>query len=253
MINRILAGLGVGGARVNLVLDQPRVELGGTLTGTIKISSGSVDQHIEQIYINLLLRSAYITEDGEHCLEHTVGTLRAAEGLTVRAGAPEISLPVELQLPFNIPISYGKTAYYLQTGLDIKRAVDPKDLDPVTILPHPPLRLVLEALHHLGMWDKPASGSFNGRYQLFEYRPTTFLAGQLDELEVYITSAPDRLHMVMQIDKKIRGAFSKLVDDMDLDERHVGFTLFNRDLQSVPQVAEMLRDIIESEYRKIPF
>lgn len=55
----------------------------------------------------------------------------------------------------------------------------------------------------------------------------------------------------LQIDKKMRGLFAGIMDDMDLDERYVSFVLPNGQLVSPEQTAETLARIIQQEYEKI--
>ncbi|OPX85727.1 MAG: Sporulation-control protein spo0M [Pelotomaculum sp. PtaB.Bin117] len=251
LFKNLLAGLGVGAAKVDLEINRAKVALGEVIEGEVKISGGNVDQQVEKINITLVLDSRYKHDDKYVNIRREIGTLKVADSMLIKAGSPEKTIPVRLQLPYDIPVSRGKTRYYFVTNLDIKKAVDPKDIDDVVVLPNPYMQMVFDALSMLGFRDKPSSGDYNGRFQQFEYKPTKFMARELDELEFYFVAEESQLYIVMEIDKKTRGFFGKLADDMDLDERRFSYTLPYSDMHSVEQVAATLKEIIENEYRKI--
>jgi sporulation-control protein len=135
--------------------------------------------------------------------------------------------------------------------MDIPNAVDAKDIDEINIRPNRYVQCLLDAIEILGFRSKASSGSFNGRFQQFEYVPTKFLQGKLDELEVHFEAHEDRVNIMLQIDKKVRGLFANVIDDMDLDERYFSFVLSNGQLISREQTSETLARIIQQEYEKI--
>jgi len=253
LFKKLLAGIGIGAAKVNLEIARRQVSLGESIEGVVKISGGSVDQQVEQINITLVLNSQYKHDDEFRNVRQEIGTVKVAEGMLIKADSPEVVIPVRLQLPYDIPISRGRTRYHFVTNLDIKNAVDPKDVDDIIILPNSYMQMVFDALSMLGFRDKPSSGDYNGRFQQFEYKPTRFMARELDELEMYLTASESELYIVMEIDKKTRGFLGKIADELDLDERHVSFTLPYSSMKSAEQVAATLKEIIENEYRKINF
>ena len=169
----------------------------------------------------------------------------------VKANSPEISFPIQFELPYNIPISTPYTRYQFRTNLDIPNALDAKDIDEITIRPNHYVQCLLDAIELLGFRSKGESGSFNGKFQQFEYVPTKFLRGKLDELEVYFEAQEDRINIMLQIDKKVKGFFASTIDDLDLDERHVNFSLSKDQLRACEHTSEILARIIRQEYEKI--
>jgi len=170
--------------------------------------------------------------------------------MTLKPGQEE-NFPVSFKIPVDMPISKGRTNYYLQTGLDIQSAIDPTDRDAITVVPNKYLKMFFEAVQNLGFREQHRTGDFNGRYQEFEYKPTSFMSRELDEIEVYPRATGNELVIAMQIDKKNKGLFGGLLDDLDLDERYVHFTIPYSQMQDTAQVAGMVKGIIEREYRKI--
>ncbi|KGK88393.1 sporulation protein [Desulfosporosinus sp. HMP52] len=251
MFKKILAGLGIDGAKVNFQLDNNVVELGGIVSGKVYVSGGAIDQVISEISIALEVSSRYKAGDDLRQVHQEIAGAIVASQLTIKANSPEISIPLEFKLPYNIPISTPSTRYQFRTNLDIPGAIDATDIDEIVIRPNHYVQCLLDALAFLGFRSKAESGSFNGRFQQFEYVPTQFLRGKLDELEVYFEAQEDSIHIVLQIDKKVRGFFASAIDDLDLDERHVSFYLTNDQLRASGQTAEILAEIIQQEYDKI--
>lgn len=251
MFKKFLAGLGIDGAKVNFEIDNNVVELGGVVSGKVYVSGGAVDQVIEEISIALEVSSKYKAGDEIRRVHQEIASGIVASQMMLKANSPEISIPVEFELPYNIPISTAYTKYQFRTNLDIPNAVDAKDIDEIIIRPDQYVQCLLDAIGLLGFRSKAESGSFNGRFQQFEYVPTKFLKGKLDELEVYFDAQEDRINIVLQIDKKVRGLFASAIDDLDLDERHVSFSLSKNQLVSSEQTAEILARIIQQEYEKI--
>lgn len=253
MFKKLLVGMGIGAAKVDFEIHQHRVEVGGIISGTVRICGGSIDQQVDEAYIKLVVTSSFAYEEQVRSIKQEIGAIKVADKLLVRANSPEIIIPVRFKLPYNIPISSGRTKYYFETGLDVKNAIDPKDVDVIIITPNVYMQMIFDALYSLGFRDKPMSGDYNGRCQKFEYRPTRFMARKLDELEVYLTAEEDRINVLMEIDKKTRGYFGKIADELDLNERHVGFSIPYHNMQNVDRVAVMLKNVIEDEYKKIHY
>lgn len=251
MFKKILAGLGIDGANVNFVIDNDVVELGGVVSGNVYVSGGSTDQVITEITIALEVFSKYKADDQMRHVHQEIASGIVASQLMVKANSPEISIPIRFELPYNIPVSTPYTRYQFRTNLDIPNAVDAKDIDGITIRPNYFVQCLFDAISLLGFRSKAGSGSFNGRFQQFEYVPTKLLKGKLDELEVYFEAQEDGINIMLQIDKKVRGFFASAIDDLDLDERHVSFYLGKNQLVNPEQTADILARIIQQEYEKI--
>ncbi|MFZ5641019.1 MAG: sporulation protein [Bacillota bacterium] len=159
-------------------------------------------------------------------------------------------------VPHNIPISYGRTRYKMEAGLDIKNAINPIDQKNVRIIPAPEQAAVMTAIEQLGFRHKRESGNFNGRRQWFELQSPDFMQGRLDELELAFSSTTADLTIYMQIDKKAKGLMGMLLDELDLDEQHVALKLSSSQLIQAgkPDIAgtmAVLKKFIQEEYEKI--
>ena len=97
----------------------------------------------------------------------------------------------------------------LRTRVDIPGSVDPGDLDPVTVLPLPVQRTVLQALDSLGFAFRGADvekgrvrGSELPFYQEVEFAPPYGLRGRVNELEVTFLADPQGVDVVLEVDRR---------------------------------------------------
>jgi sporulation-control protein len=252
MFRKVLSSIGIGSAHVNLVLSKAKYAAGETIIGELIVAGGMLDQKVNEVYIKLLLTSRFRRDDRIQQVTKEFDHETVTAGFDAAAGNERQPIPVKYTLPENIPVSTSSTKYYLITGLDVSLAIDPKDSDQIEVLPGRRQAIVMQAIEkELGFRRKQHTGEFNGRVQEFEYYPTSFMRGSLDELEVVYLPQQEGVRLYLQIDKKSRGLIGMLASNWDLDERHVSVLIPNEQITTPGEVASRLKSIIESEYRKI--
>lgn len=229
MLDRILASVGIGAAKVDARLSSASVQPGGTLWGAVVIQGGEVAQRIDRLYMRLV--TDFIREHDEHVqrVSYTLASWQLERPFTIEPGQTE-RLPFELAVPSFAPISFGAQKSSLHTGLDISKAIDPSDQDAVSIVPDPITRGVLEAVAALGFKHTHESGrcvyrrAFSGVpfVQEFELKPTGGpFRQELDEIELHVSPGPGGIEVLMQVDRRARGLAGMLNEAMGLDERYV--------------------------------
>lgn len=245
MFKKILSSIGVGSSRVNLVLTENQYRAGERITGQLLVSGGISDQSIKQVYVDLIAKSKHEDTAVTQVLDHEI----IAEELFISAGQPESKMVVVYNLPENIPVTTRHTSLYLVTGLDIENAVDPTDHDPIRVLPGIRQDIIMRALEkELGFSHKAESGVYNGKYQEFEYRPTSFMRGYLDELEVIFAVYSGWVDLYMEIDRKARGLGGLLLEGFEMDETKTSLRMYNEQITSPGEVAGYLKNFIEKKY-----
>ncbi|MBF7083620.1 sporulation protein [Desulfallas sp. Bu1-1] len=252
MLKKILSSIGIGSATVDLVLPGARFRAGQTINGVLIVNGGTVEQAINKVILQLVVQSTYGDGDDKKHVTGVVDSAVIAGDFIVRPGDKDLEIPVKYTLPENIPVTTGPTKLYFITTMDISAAVDPKDRDPVEILPCPRLETVMRALEkELGFHRQRGTGGFNGRWQKFEYRPSNFMRGRLDELEVIYLLEQNGIRLIMEIDKKARGLGGLFMESLDMDERHVSVTIPNGSITDPASVSRLLAGFIQREYEKI--
>ncbi|MGG6313815.1 sporulation protein [Paenibacillus macerans] len=248
---KMLASVGIGSAQINTELDTAEVALGGELRGTVYVEGGQTDQSIDNIY--LTLKTNYIRESNDRKIRET-GTIAKyliAEGFPLRAGERK-QIPFRFKLPDQMPVTLRNVPIWVETGLDIDLAVDPKDEDLIQVLPDAKMQTVLDAVDLLGFRLREVTNDYAPRLggalpfvQEFEYVPGNRFRGYLDELEVLFFPRGDALELVLQVDRRARGLSGLFAEAMSMDERFLRVPLSKEELLRGPQaVAAQLEAMI---------
>jgi len=249
-MKRMLSSVGIGNAKVDTVLDRDRYAPGDTVEAVVNITGGKVEQKIEEIYFSLHCNYEVERDDRIFTNVAVLDKFRLGEELFVGPGE-KLEFPLSFELPVETPITIGKTKVWIQTGMDIKMAVDPGDRDYIQVTPDYLTGALFDAIHELGFELREAECeaiSHNPYSQMpfvqeFEFQAYSGpFRGRLDELEMVCFPKHDRVEVVLEIDRKARG-FSGFISDMlDTDETRVRFTLLEQD---VPNLTSHLHDLIE--------
>ncbi|WP_030556489.1 sporulation protein [Streptomyces exfoliatus] len=212
---KLLASLGAGGASVETVLTEANVVPGGVVQGEVRIQGGSVDQQIEGLSVGLQARVEVEGGDQEQKQDIEFGKVRLGGAFEVKAGAVH-AVPFGLEIPWETPVTSvaGQQLRGMNIGvtteLEIARAVDSGDLDPINVHPLPAQQAILDAFLQLGFRFKSADmerGHIRGtRQKLPFYQEIEFFAPQqyrgLNQVEVSFVADDREMDVVLEMDKK---------------------------------------------------
>ncbi|KRV49331.1 sporulation protein [Wenjunlia vitaminophila] len=218
---KLLASLGAGGASVETVLTEPNVVPGGVVQGEIRIQGGSVAQQVEGLSVGLQARVEVESGDGEYQQDVQFHKQRLGGAFEVRANEVH-TVPFGLEIPWETPITMFEGRHLtgmnvgVVTELEIARAVDSGDLDPVNVHPLPAQQAVLDAFGSLGFRFKSADlerGRVHGTrqglpfYQEIEFHAPSQFRG-LNQVELTFVADSREMDVVLEMDKK-PGLFSE--------------------------------------------
>lgn len=235
LFKKTLASFGIGSAKVDSVLQQEVLYPGQKVNITIHVYGGSIAQEIDNIDLKLYCR--YIKEvpaDNDKS-KHNATHMRRVPASYVLA---KWSLPyaftiapgesrdfeIELDVPWNTPVTIGDSKVWLETGLDIAMAKDPTDKDILTVRPDPLLDGIFTALEEQGLRIRQVEceevdGFAMPFVQEFEFVPTTGpFHGRWRELEVVAYRTEDTLQMWFEIDRHRQGAKGMLASLLGLGD-----------------------------------
>ncbi|MDX1655865.1 MAG: sporulation protein, partial [Candidatus Competibacteraceae bacterium] len=149
LFNRMLSSVGIGAAKVDTLLQAERFCPGDMMNGIVRITGGNVEQRIDDIYFTV--HCNYLVEQDEQKIDRTatLAHYKLSEGLTIAPGEQR-ELPIALQLPWETPLTMGRTRVWVSTGLDIKQSLDPADNDYIQVVPGRLVSALLEAVRNLG-------------------------------------------------------------------------------------------------------
>lgn len=218
---KLLASLGAGGASVETVLTEVNVVPGGVVQGEVRIQGGSVGQEIEGLSVGLQARVEVEGQDQETKQDIEFTKLRLGGAFTLQANQVH-AVPFGLEIPWETPVTSidGQQLRGMNIGvtteLEITRAVDSTDLDPVNVHPLPAQQAILDAFIQLGFRFKSADmerGRIRGTrqklpfYQEIEFFPPQQYRG-LNQVELSFVADDREMDVVLEMDKK-PGLFSE--------------------------------------------
>ncbi|MEV6594363.1 sporulation protein [Streptomyces acidicola] len=218
---RLLASLGAGGASVETVLTEVNVVPGGIVQGEVRIQGGSVDQQIEGLSVGLQAKVEVEGQDTEYKQDIEFTKVRLGGAFELQAEAVH-AVPFGLEIPWETPITMieGQALRGMNIGvtteLEIARAIDSGDLDPINVHPLPAQQALLDAFIQLGFRFKNADlerGHIRGTrqrlpfYQEIEFFPPQQYRG-LHQVELSFVADEHEMDVVLEMDKK-PGLFSE--------------------------------------------
>lgn len=237
VFKKMMKAMGVGGPSVETILHNPNTTPGGFVTGEVNLLGGEHDSDIIGVDLSLKTRVEIESGDNEYRQDLEYAKVRIAGSFELKDGARH-SIPFRMQIPWEAPLThmYGRalhgTTVGLETELEVARAVDATDLDPLAIHPLPAQERILAAFGNLGFQFRNADcekGRIHGVhqelpfYQEIEFYPPRQYAGGVKQLEVTFVSYPQSMEVVLELDKR-GGAFT---------EGHDSFARFTVDYPSV--------------------
>lgn len=181
----------------------PDTRPGGTLECRIEVIGGASRVEVQQIGLVLCAKVYGSYVDFQRCT--------AVTALTLNPGTRQ-AFDVTCDVPWESPLTLGGVEIGLRTELAVARAIDRSDLDEVQVSPAPAQRHILDCMAAMGFGMIGSSlekGRLSGVpgelgfYQEIEFSPGTAYARQLNSLKLTFVHAPDRLHVVIELDRKV--------------------------------------------------
>ncbi len=230
---RLLSSIGIGAATVDTRLDRDELVPGEEVRGVVEVKGGSSEQEVNAI--RLEVQTYYKRESGDSTVTET-GTIErfpVSGHRTIGANSQE-EIPFAFRLPYDTPLTLGRSSVWIRTALDVRMAFDPSDSDVVTVRPNPTMRFVLDSMQRLGFHMReveneelphrlrrrlpfgqeiefvPGSGEFRGRF---------------DEVELLMFPSEDSVDLILQADRRARGLGSFLSEAMGTDESYARLTV----------------------------
>jgi sporulation-control protein len=195
MLKKMMAKLGKGSAKADLVLYQTEVPLGGQIRGELVLQGGTVEQTINKVKVELYFE----LKSKEKSFTHLIAVIPYQAAFIIQPGQERV-VPFELALPEDLLISNPTASYYLTTTLDIQGGIDSSDRDEILVTPSFDLMQVMIALEQLGFQEHESSRAFNGVTQEFIFSPTTFLLNKLEWLTFIVALEPTQIRLLANLE-----------------------------------------------------
>jgi sporulation-control protein len=230
---RLLSSIGVGAATVDTRLESDELAPGEEVRGVVEVKGGDSAQEVSGI--RLEVQTHYKRESGDSTVTET-GTIErfpVSEHRIVEANSRE-QIPFSFRLPYDTPLTVGRSSVWIRTALDVRMAFDPSDSDVVTVRPNPTMRLVLDSMQSLGFRMREAENEELPRRlrrrlpfgQELEFVVASGeFRGRFDEVELLMFPSEDSVDLVLQIDRRARDLGSFLSEAIGTDESYAHLTV----------------------------
>lgn len=224
-MKKLLASIGIGNAKVDTIIHNHEIIVGGSMSGEVQILGGNVAQEIDKIDLELY---TYVEIDDKK-YSYSFGKTNIQTQIQVLPNQ-KLTIPFNLTVPQYTPISAGGyNRVWLNTSLDIDNAIDPTDTDHLNIIPTTSMFCVFEAMEEFGFSlnevDIERSNIFEwGFVQEFEFRPRS-IRTNTKEIEIIFLNENDRLNVFLQKDTKIRGVLGSFFDLSDFASKMYHFAI----------------------------
>ncbi|MFC3885205.1 sporulation protein [Bacillus songklensis] len=251
LFNKVLAQIGIGAATVDAKLFKAQLTAGEKVEGIVEVYGGNTDQKIDCIYLRLYTTYVREVDDKKVKENFVLNNFKINDPFTIQPGEKK-EIPFSFNLPVDTPVTMGNTRVWVTTGLDIKNAIDPRDVDYVEVLPNPIIHEAINAMVDIGfrlrqVECEEAPHRLRRRLpfmQEFEFVPTTGpFYGKLDEVELtFLPDGQDRFEVFMEVDRRARGLSGLFAEALEMDESMVRFYVTDQD---IPKLQQMFRDAIQ--------
>jgi len=244
---KMLSSLGVGSAKVDLILEHDEYCPGDTIDAIVKINGGKTEQKIQGLNFSILSNYTEIAEpedydDDDEYIQCTaiLDQFTIEEDFIVYPDE-EKEIPIYFTLPLYTPLTYGDTNVWIQTGLDIEKGKDASDTDYIKVLPGEIMEEIFISLQDLGfemveseceaipenLFDQPF-------IQEFEFKPYDGpFKGKFDEVELFCIPNENRVVVYLEIDRKARSLGTLVQEMLNNDEVRIHFEITEEDLESL--------------------
>ena len=217
---------GGSGPTVQTELTVGQVLPGDTLDGMVEVHGG-----VHRARVGYIAQILCAKVHGSYVDFHRV---EAVAGFTLNPGDRH-TFAVTCPVPAETPPTLEGTEIGLRTELEVAFAIDRSDLDPVQITANPAERHILDCMRSMGFQmvsSRLEKGILDGVpqslpfYQEIEFLPGPSYERQLHKLAVTFVNTDERLHVVVELDRKVsplsdRDVFGHFaVNPANLDKYH---------------------------------
>ncbi len=184
---------------VRTELSVSKCRPGGDLQGTVEVTAGDSQINVGYVAFTLLVNG------------HAFHSGQVVPGFSLNAGQRR-TFDVSYPVPWETPLSMPGVEITLRTELELARAIDRSDHDPVRVEAMPAQQRILDALTGLGFHlvrSNVERGRLVGVPQTFDfYQEIAFLPGKpysqrLNQIEVTFVATGEKLHVVVEADRRV--------------------------------------------------
>ncbi|MCY7485000.1 MULTISPECIES: sporulation protein [Paenibacillus] len=255
MFNRFLGSIGLGTAQIDTLLERGRYAPGEEARGIVKLRGGHVPHYVECLELVLITNYARQLDgrsERSYCeLERYI----VYESFSLGTNETK-DVPFSIVLPNRVPLTIDNTPVWLMIDMGIERtcAIEPNDHDRIEIIPTVEQSIVIDGVNRLGFRLRAAdcihAPRIGGRFpfvQQFEFVPTSYFRGEIEEMELIFLAAEHQTELLVFLNGRARNVRGMLVDASTTVDHFLRFPLTNNEWRKMGaegfagELAEMIR------------
>lgn len=223
MFDNVLASIRIGAAEVDTLLERDTVRPGETLETQVVVDGGKVDQDIQAIELELETER----EVGDSRQTYEISSKHVTGPFTIEEGDRKVfeaTILIHRETPVTtLDARYNHAKVWIDTDLEIERAIDADDTDYLNVAPTEPMEAMLDAVSQAGHSlyevsvdnDRISVGNATADLPLdqeFVFRPQ----GDRDytELEVHFLPRDSVTHVLLEFDYRLK---SERFESIEID------------------------------------
>lgn len=253
IFDKVMAStFGVGGAKVDTIIHTKNIMPGKRIEGICKIMGGNIEQHINDISIDVY------TDYKEEVDDKIMNRVQRIQSHSIEIGRSILpNETYEVKFSFilykRVPVTMHKSKAWISTYLDIKSGKDTSDRDYINVGFNDYMQNVVDAITDLGfslreVENEHCKARLNGFnfIQEFEFIPTRGnFRGRLDELELVFIPTNTHVDIILEVDRKVRGLMSFISESMGLDETKLRIRLENGTKYSKDEIKNEIERLLK--------
>lgn len=256
--NKMISKIEIGSATVETQLFNELFIPGELIRGEVRIQGGPLEQYIDSIYLNI--KSTYEDQTDTKRGEDKIYKREAAVIMDFQISEPFtmnpdqiINFDLEFPLPSYTPVTIGGATTWIETGFNMKMAVEQKDKAYIHVQPHPLMDAVLGSAMDIGLevyrvvcQSAPSLMNMKVPFiQKFALQPVEgHLKSRLNDISLIFRLSKSSLEVFMDVDRKLKDGSEETtnITDSASGEPMARLSISYNNLDSLTL---MLNDMIE--------
>ena len=242
--------LGIGGTKVDAIINTTYTYPGGIVEGVIQILGGDVEQDISGVMLEINTTYDKGTGVKSDTIVESIQKITIPINRTIHEHE-NVEVPFSFILSTNCPVTTNRSPIWIASQLEIDRAIDSKDKDYITVQNTDEMNNVITAIENLGFRareinniaskSKIAYYNFLQRFQFVTVDGV--FRGEIDELEVVFFKDNYGLTIYLYINRGARqGVLDKAFGDEEDTQIKIEFT--QAELEDCDTISQIIEDMI---------
>lgn len=213
MFDKVLASVRIGAAEVDTRLNQDAVQPGETLSTQVVVDGGEVDQDIEGIELELKTKR----KNGDVKQTYELASERVIDSFTIEENEQRV-FETDLYVPRETPVTTvdpkrGRSPkVWIDTDLEIDRAIDADDTDYLAVEPTAPVQAMLDAVGNAGNRlkevtvdnDRISVGDVSANHPVDQEFVFTPQSADYKEVEIHFLPRDSMTHVLVEFDYRLQ-------------------------------------------------